>query len=56
MDTWNSQYGEPVFAVELMNEPENMPALLVPNYYQSLSVWFKDLANIIHNETKFKVT
>ncbi|MEK7121544.1 MAG: hypothetical protein AAB857_02445 [Patescibacteria group bacterium] len=56
MDTWNGQYGEPVFAVELMNEPENMPALLVPDYYQSLKAWFKDLANIIHNETKFKVT
>ncbi len=56
MDEWNKKYGEPVFAVELMNEPENMAMLLVPGYFQALKNWFKDLANIIHNETSFKVT
>lgn len=56
MEKWNSQYGAPVFAIELMNEPENMAALLVPGYFLSLKAWFQDLANIIHNETSFKVT
>ncbi|MDP3696854.1 MAG: hypothetical protein Q8R55_02365 [Candidatus Taylorbacteria bacterium] len=56
MEKWDNQYGNPVFAVELMNEPENMAALMVPGYFQSLKVWFQDLTNIIHNETSFKVT
>ena len=56
MEKWNKHYGEPVFAIELMNEPENMAALIVPGYFQSLKAWFQDLTNIIHNETSFKVT
>ncbi len=56
MEKWNNEYGNPVFAIELMNEPENMAALLVPGYFLSLKAWFQDLANIIHNETSFKVT
>ncbi len=56
MDQWNDKYGRPVFAVELMNEPDNMAMLLIPGYFGSLKVWFKDLTNIIHQETKFKVT
>lgn len=56
MESWDNQYGNPVFALELMNEPDNMAALIVPGYFQSLKVWFRDLANIIHNETSFKVT
>lgn len=56
MDHWNDEYGQPVFALELMNEPENMPILLVPEYFQSLKLWLKNLITIIHRETKFKVT
>lgn len=56
MEKWNNKYGQPVFALELMNEPENMAALVVPGYFQSLKAWLQDLANIIHNETSFKVT
>lgn len=56
MDKWNEMYGSPVYALELMNEPENMIALMVPGYYGSLVSWFQDLTNIIHNETSFKVT
>ena len=56
LEKWDKQYGNPIFALELMNEPENMAALVVPGYFQSLKSWFRDLANIIHNETSFKVT
>lgn len=56
MDKWNKKYNQPVFALELMNEPENMAALVIPSYFKSLKVWFKDLANIIHNETSFPTT
>lgn len=56
MDQWNDKYGKPVFAIELMNEPDNMAMLLIPGHFNSLKIWFKDLINIIHQETKFKVT
>jgi len=56
MNQWNNKYGKPVFAVELMNEPDNMAMLLIPGYFESLKVWFKDLINIIHQETEFKAT
>ena len=56
MNRWNDKYGKPVFAIELMNEPENMAMLLIPGYFESLKVWFKDLINIIHQETSFKTT
>jgi len=56
MNAWNEKYGEPVFAVELMNEPENMAMLIIPGYFEALKNWLKDLINIIHNETSFKVT
>lgn len=56
MDRWNTRYGHPVFAIELMNEPDNMAMLLIPGYFDSLKTWFKDLINIIHQETNFRVT
>ncbi len=56
MDHWNTSYGNPVFAIELMNEPDNMAMLLIPGYFNSLKIWFKDLINIIHQETNFKIT
>lgn len=56
MEKWDKKYGEPVFALELMNEPENMSALLIPGYFASLKAWLQDLTVIIHNETSFKVT
>jgi len=56
LEKWNKKYGEPIFALELMNEPDNMAALIIPGYFQSLKAWFQDLANIIHNETSMKVT
>lgn len=56
MNQWNNKYEKPVFAVEIMNEPDNMAMLLIPGYFDSLKIWFKDLTNIIHQETSFKVT
>lgn len=56
VEKWNNMYGRPIYAIELMNEPENMVALIMPEYYQSLKTWFQDLTNIIHNETSLKVT
>lgn len=56
IEKWNNHYGKPIFALELMNEPENMAALIIPGYFQSLKNWLQDLANIIHNETSLKVT
>jgi hypothetical protein len=56
MDKWNRMYGKPVFAVELMNEPENMAILLIPGYFHALKLFFTDLANIVHQETSFAVT
>lgn len=56
MDQWNKQNGNPVYAIELMNEPENMPILVLPNHFAGLKNWLKDLANIVHQETSFKVT
>lgn len=56
MSAWNEKYGEPVFAVDLINEPENMALTLVPGYFGALKSWLKDVTNIIHNETSFKVT
>lgn len=56
MNQWNDKYGKPVFATELMNEPDNMAMLLIPGYFESLKIWFRDLINIIHQETSFKTT
>lgn len=56
MNQWNDKYGKPVFAIELMNEPDNMAMLLIPGHFESLKIWFRDLINIVHQETSFKIT
>lgn len=56
LEMLNTQYGKPIAAIELMNEPDNMALLMVPGYYESLKSWLADLAIIAHNETTMKVT
>lgn len=56
MADWDIKYEHPVYALELMNEPENMAMLVLPGYFEGLKNWLKDLAVIIHQETSFKVT
>lgn len=56
MEKWDKMYGRPVFSLDLMNEPENMAILLIPGYFHSMKLFFKDLANMIHQETSFAVT
>src|SRR5205814_1294259 len=56
MAQWDATYNHPIYALELMNEPENMPILILPEFFKGLKSWLLDLATIVHQETPFKVT
>lgn len=56
IDRMNHKYEQPILAVEIMNEPENMPLLTIPGHFAVFKEWCRDLIQVARARTSLPIT